>query len=71
MYNATIHFFTRKHLEFQTVEFTFQGLQRLIDISKHKGLSKSVLFGSRIRCVSSTQAVWSKKEAQTCFRSGF
>ncbi|QDS73885.1 hypothetical protein FKW77_007080 [Venturia effusa] len=35
IYNSTTHLFTRKHFEFQTVDFTFDGLKRLIEVSKH------------------------------------
>ncbi|TLD36742.1 hypothetical protein E2P81_ATG02524 [Venturia nashicola] len=71
MYNATIHSFVHNHLKFQTVEFTFRGLQRLVDISKHLDLSKTVLFGSGIRFVSFTHAVWSEKEASIWCRAIF
>lgn len=69
MYNATIHLFVRDYFKFQTIEFTLHGLQCLINISKHQDLSKSVLFGSRIRFVSFTQAVWSENEARIWFRA--
>lgn len=69
MHNATVHLFTRNHFRFQTAEFTFHGLQRLIEISKHRDLSNTVLFGTRIRNVSLTQVVWSEEEAKAWFRS--
>ncbi|KAE9966706.1 hypothetical protein EG328_008659 [Venturia inaequalis] len=67
MYDATIRLFVRRYFKFQTVEFTLHGLQRMIDISKHQDLSKTVLFGNRICFISFTQAVWSEKEAGTWF----
>jgi hypothetical protein len=47
-----------------TTEFAFHSFQKVIDISNHYDISGTVQFGSRVACISFTQAVWSKAEAK-------
>lgn len=59
---ATVHLFARENLRWVPVDLTFDGLQKLLEISRHYDLSGEVHFGSRIKTIEFRQAVWSDEE---------
>ncbi|KAE9964588.1 hypothetical protein BLS_008210 [Venturia inaequalis] len=59
---ATVHLFVRENFRQFDIDFTQEGLQKLVDISQHYDLSGEVNFGAWIQVVRLRQAVWSDRE---------
>jgi hypothetical protein len=62
--DGTVHLFARKYFRLLTIDITFDGLQMLVDISRHRDVSGDVRFGNSVRWIKFMQAVWSAREAE-------
>jgi hypothetical protein len=59
---ATVYLSARKYFRTFEVDFTLNGLQRLVDIANHCDISGEVRFGEGVQHISLKQAVWSEQE---------
>lgn len=59
IHDATVSLFAGRFFRHITAEFTFDGLNRLLEIAAHSDITGEVCFGKMLRCLSVTQAVWS------------
>lgn len=68
IHDATVSLFARRYFRHITFEFTFDGLNRLLEIISHSDITGEICFGRMLRCRSITQAVWSKNEGAEWWR---